>query len=415
MAIAIDAVSSGHNDPVTSVTYSHTCSGSNRMLIVLVGSLRHGDTITGVTYAGVSMTLHAKTPYTAGQELYMFYLYAPATGANNVVVSANTATNIGSASASYTGVKQTGFPDAQVINTVLGGQTSITTTVTVATANSWLVGVYQNDVGDFTAGANTFIRSWDSGDQKALPLCDSNGAQATGSRSMTLTIGSANVVGIMVSMSPLTSTDYPLTATKQDYALTMQGALFHYGAKLLATFQTYALNGQAVILRLGKAMIATMRTYALTFEPALFHFALSVKATMQTYALTGQSVFLRIAMHLRATQQSYQLTGIDILTHIGRKLFATYQTYALSLQDALFHRGTHINPTKVDFTLTFENALFHKAVKLIATVASYILTFNPVRLLYNGFAIRYTNGTKHSAVFGNGTKHSSNWINEARS
>jgi hypothetical protein len=60
MAIAVDATSQDHSATATSLTFSHTCSGSNRILFVgIVGDITT-DTVTGVTYAGVSMTLVGK-------------------------------------------------------------------------------------------------------------------------------------------------------------------------------------------------------------------------------------------------------------------------------------------------------------------------------------------------------------------
>ncbi len=78
--------STGNGD----VTFSHTVSGSNRFLLVSI-STNTSISITGVTYNGVTMTALAaavdNTDSSANSRLHVFRLIAPATGANNVVVT----------------------------------------------------------------------------------------------------------------------------------------------------------------------------------------------------------------------------------------------------------------------------------------------------------------------------------------
>ena len=57
MAIAYDATANGTNAPATGpLTFSHTCSGSNRFLVVGIATFS-GDIITGVTYNSVALEL----------------------------------------------------------------------------------------------------------------------------------------------------------------------------------------------------------------------------------------------------------------------------------------------------------------------------------------------------------------------
>jgi len=99
MAIAFDATTDGGNTTATSLTYSHTCTGSNRILFVSVIGAIGSDNVTGATYAGAAMTLVDKQA--SARSTYLFYLIAPATGANNVVVSAGSSSFIWSAAAPY--------------------------------------------------------------------------------------------------------------------------------------------------------------------------------------------------------------------------------------------------------------------------------------------------------------------------
>lgn len=203
MAIALDATSAGANGATSSLSVSHTCTGSDRILFVFVETEPNGR-LTGVTYAGQAMTLLASVTDLgfSNAELFLYYIVAPATGANNIVASLNASTNVHMAAASYTGASQTGVPDSQAVLSE-NVSASQTLTTTVVAANSWLVGVTINGNAAAVAGANTVIRStqpaWNN-----MALIDSNGAQASGSRSMAITWGGVPTTnaGIIVSFAP---------------------------------------------------------------------------------------------------------------------------------------------------------------------------------------------------------------------
>jgi len=116
MAIAFDNASMSTSDTVaaTSKTHAHSCSGSDRFLVVSVVSL-NGNSPTPTptaTYNGVSMTAVAVNiiAYTGTNNWrhHVFYLANPASGSNNVVVTATTGVaQWRVVAASYTGVDQT--------------------------------------------------------------------------------------------------------------------------------------------------------------------------------------------------------------------------------------------------------------------------------------------------------------------
>ena len=86
MAIAIDASSLTQSAGFTnSVTVSHTCTGTD--LILLVGIHCRTDVVTGVTYNGTAMTFLGKNINSGVVGVQWYYLVGPSTGANNVVVS----------------------------------------------------------------------------------------------------------------------------------------------------------------------------------------------------------------------------------------------------------------------------------------------------------------------------------------
>lgn len=237
MAIAFDATSSG-NANATSLTFSHTCSGSERVL--WVGCyVSGGDNITGITYAGVSMTKMVGTPMDSGYYLYLWYLAAPATGANNIVITPSGTRDMLAISSSYTGAKQTGIPDAQVTNTTVAGQTSMTTTATVVAANSWLVAIYRNNAGTWTAGANTLKRI-QSPASSAMAIMDSNSAQAAGSRSLTATCSSASVTGIMASFTEYVAPSGP--ANLKSYNTNVKSNIKSIDTNLIANVKALNTN-----------------------------------------------------------------------------------------------------------------------------------------------------------------------------
>ena len=160
MAIAFDAATSGGYVTSTSMTYSHTvgAGGSNRLLVVGVDVFNSADTVTGITYAGISLTkiVHITS---SGNSVtnHLYYLLNPATGANNVVVSLSVSNNVASGCASYTGIKQSGQPDSSATAQKDGGEMTFTTT-TVAD-NSWTV-LWVGHLGTvaYTPGAGTTER-----------------------------------------------------------------------------------------------------------------------------------------------------------------------------------------------------------------------------------------------------------------
>lgn len=89
MAIAFNNATFGDFTTGTSLTWSHACSGSDRLLIVdAMASYDGVDDITGVTYNGVSMGLIGKVQHSSETRwFYLFYLKNPASGTHNVVIS----------------------------------------------------------------------------------------------------------------------------------------------------------------------------------------------------------------------------------------------------------------------------------------------------------------------------------------
>lgn len=205
MALARDTTSTSSTTG-TSLTWSHTCTGSN--LILFVGGRTYADSsdaITGITYNGVSMTRIAFLN-SSGPAIYLYYLINPATGANNITVTNGLSSRLLNFGAvSYTGAKQSSQPDNSNTNTTTG--TSLSTSVTTVADNCWLVAIAVDNNGTSqTAGANTTIIQAFSGTDQDM-LLDSNAAKTpAGSYSLAFSwTGSQPAAMIIASIAPAVS------------------------------------------------------------------------------------------------------------------------------------------------------------------------------------------------------------------
>lgn len=80
MAIAYDN-QTGNNGTATSLTVSHTASGSDRIAVTGVVGENSSDVITGSTYGGAAMTLWDKIQVPGWRWVYLYYILNPATDA----------------------------------------------------------------------------------------------------------------------------------------------------------------------------------------------------------------------------------------------------------------------------------------------------------------------------------------------
>jgi len=147
MALALDVTSnSGHLANVSSATFSHTATGSNLILVVLVapGDPTLGDrTVSSVTYNGVSLTHIAADSDRGYERTEAWYLINPPTGAHNVVVTmGGSCENLDVYSITLTGAKQTGQPDASH-SRASSSASPVTDSVTTVADNSYVVSVAQ--------------------------------------------------------------------------------------------------------------------------------------------------------------------------------------------------------------------------------------------------------------------------------
>jgi hypothetical protein len=130
MAVIFDADSAfTTTDTTTTLTWAHTCTGTDLTLISTIGISQAG-VVDSVTYNAVSLT-KAKGIANGNTESTMWYLTAPATGANNVqVVFSTSVANRAVRAASFTNTDQTTPIGATVSQTGTAQNKSIAITTT---------------------------------------------------------------------------------------------------------------------------------------------------------------------------------------------------------------------------------------------------------------------------------------------
>jgi len=106
MVVAFDNSSESTTQGTTSITLSHTCTGSDLILLV---AIHCADTIapTGVTYNSVPMTLVHSENTSVPSSVHLYKLSDPATGANDIVSTFASGTNHKIGAVSLTGTNGT--------------------------------------------------------------------------------------------------------------------------------------------------------------------------------------------------------------------------------------------------------------------------------------------------------------------
>ena len=206
MALVFDAATRVHSDSATSLTDTHTSTGSNLIGLVFtyVGS---GDHLNSLTWASVDILANqiAKVQLPTFGFLYCHYVASPTTGSQSVIAgSSGGATFFTVASVTYTGGKQTSIPDAS-ISSNSASTNSIAQSLTTIADNCWLaMGAIIGSQEDVTAGSNTTVRIQSGSASGAFAGTDSNAAMTpAGSYAQNATWTSADkACWIVVSIAP---------------------------------------------------------------------------------------------------------------------------------------------------------------------------------------------------------------------
>ncbi|MGI1661380.1 hypothetical protein ACRDNQ_03980 [Palleronia sp. KMU-117] len=203
MAIAFDNAT-GNQDSTsgTNHTVSFTVgTGLNRIMFVGICTFNSGGSnkVTGVTYAGVSMTqIGPVVAVQSNEHMTMWYLLNPTSGTNNIVASFSSSQAFSWLAASaYSGVDQA-VPEANSSGNGVG--ITETGTVTTLTNNAWAVMMGFNNGNSLAAGTATTLRDSSSFRMGAF---DSGGAiSPAGSTTLTYTGANDTHGHVIVSIAP---------------------------------------------------------------------------------------------------------------------------------------------------------------------------------------------------------------------
>lgn len=202
MAIAYDGNGASFSAvAATSFSTSFTVgSGSNRILFVWIDPGTVG--VTSVTYNGVNLSQYNGT-YAFSDNQVLWYLIAPATGSNTLVINYTLAHIVRVCAASYSGVLQSGFPD-NVSSTVFNsGTATVTCNLTPVASNCWGILFGNNNNGNLSSTSGCVQRCGGvvTSPQTDGFICDTNGT-ISGSTNMSATSTGNGIGAVMVSIAP---------------------------------------------------------------------------------------------------------------------------------------------------------------------------------------------------------------------
>lgn len=156
MAIAFDSASWVVSwAPVTTQTWSHTCSGTDRILMVQTAS--NAWQINSVTYNSIALTKIADIAHTGFWFVWLWYLIEPSSWANTVSVTWAGSTFYVCNSSSYTWVSW--VSPINVSWSVNGSASAYTSTLTSTIDKCWHIAGMRFSWATLTAWGGTTLRS----------------------------------------------------------------------------------------------------------------------------------------------------------------------------------------------------------------------------------------------------------------
>ena len=260
-AIAFDAASEGNTGTAkpSSLTVSHAVGsgGTNTILVVginIESTLEPMATVTAVTYAGQDMTFLAAVngPSDTKVRSEMWYITAPATGTNDIVITFSDTLRAVAGGMSFTGVDQTNpFGSPATYATANGSDDSPTVAVSSAAGELVVdtVTIRQNDTANvtLTKGANQTERYNDvSNDPSPTSNAVGAGSEEAGAASVTMSWSASDsrdwaIVAASLEPASATSSLTPLIAYSQNGS-TVNNQLY-YSKYVSADWSAGALVG----------------------------------------------------------------------------------------------------------------------------------------------------------------------------
>lgn len=200
MSIALDTSADLGNNTGSTWTVSYTVSGPGPILFVSIME-QGANKVTGITYNGVALTILQSKQNVGADFASLWYLAAPATGANNIIVTSSSSNTTYGLAVSYTGVLATTPIDVSGTD-AKAGSNPLKVTLVPTLANEWWTAFAYNNPGNNAAGSGATLRNTNDGNTN-IRIYDSNGT-ISGSTDVNVTqTGAANMIA--ASFKPILS------------------------------------------------------------------------------------------------------------------------------------------------------------------------------------------------------------------
>lgn len=324
MSIAFDSFSRAVDGYNSSLTWSHTCSGSDIYLLVFSKSASNTQKYNGCTYAGNALTeLHLG----GGAGTYCLYGGLVSAGTANIVLSASTGDQqFDTLAMSFTGVSSAGTP---VATATIYQSSPLQTAITIAASAIGVSFVSDSDNKATFVPADGQTLAY----QSDLSLCLIAGGYKPGSGSTvgwTWASGTKSGCHVAVVLQPASSGATATLATTLDASVFSGLAFVSPLTVLTATMADAVFSGSA-----GSSGIASL---SVSTDAAVFSGSASVagSGTLTLPALKNNTGTV-LANETGATAYIYATSGPHVVTKTGQ---TTNSSGVMTVTDAALTAAT---------------------------------------------------------------------------
>lgn len=377
MALPVfNAATTGTAAGASSVTFSHTPAGADRLLSV--GVSIDNRVVNSVTFGGTGLT-SVSSATNGAQVAHLWRLIAPAASAQNVVVTlSGGGSDIIAVATSYTGVDQTtplGTPA-----TATGTSTTASVAVTSAT-DELVVDCVSSNLGTLTVGAGQTERgNAVAGDNQGGSSTEPGAASVT----MSWTIGSSSAwASVGVSIKGVAATVITDTIDSASFVLTAAtvgslnnrvtqaaSAAFIITAATVGSAITYSTPAESASFVLTPATISSLNNRVTQADSASFVLTASAVGSLNNHVTPIDSA-------------SFVITASDVGSNKSFVTPADSASFALTAASvgSLFNHASQID--SATFTLTVSDVGSTKSYTTTVDSASFTLTASSIGSLYN--------------------------------
>jgi len=391
MAVAHSTASESHTGTTgstnqASFSWSHGNIGTPQGVLVFVHTISVTDTVTSVTYGGVTLTrvTGGAAIDNAGEPGRTDLFFAGSgLGAGNQTITVNRTNNATIMYASAATV--TAATDTNVTGIVLlqgdGTMTVQSVTDGGAPTNSLrYAGAYSGLATPPPAGTGSSLRTIiDFGNYGCAMVSETTAG--TGARN----IGFNNATtddraAVHVAVRELWNrTD---TQTVGSFTLTGNDATLAKASPKAITAETgaFTLTGNAADLRHNPGIEAGVGAFTLTGNPADARHNVRIESSTDSFSLTGNDATLRRNYTLEAAAGAFATAGQAVTLRNNPRVEAATGTFALNGGDPALLRGYYLSGGAGTFTETGQPATFSRTWAIQAATGAFSFTGNPASL-----------------------------------